>query len=256
MADEAPRADGRGRRPARLRPTGRPTTCGRAWPWRSTSTTWSPPLRLARELQPWFGVAKVGLELYSAAGPEAITRLVELGYDVFVDLKLHDIPTTVDRAARVLGALGARYLTLHAAGGGPDAAGRRRGLPRGRGRRRAAEPTSLGGHRAHERRRRAAAHAAQRVGVGARGRLRRHRVRGRRPRRRSRQLAPAPLARRARHPPGGRARRRPGPRVATPREALDAGADLLVIGRDRHPRPTTPSAAAARPGGVARLSSR
>jgi orotidine-5'-phosphate decarboxylase len=74
-------------------------------------------LRTARELAPWFGIAKVGLELYSAAGPDAITRLRELGLDVFADLKLHDIPTTVGRAARVLGGHGVRYLNMHAAGG-------------------------------------------------------------------------------------------------------------------------------------------
>ncbi len=73
--------------------------------------------RLARELQPWFGVAKVGLELYSAAGPDAVAAMRDLGYDVFLDLKLHDIPNTVGRAARVLGALGVDYLTLHAFGG-------------------------------------------------------------------------------------------------------------------------------------------
>ena len=73
--------------------------------------------RLARELAPWFGVAKVGLELYSAAGPDAVTTMVELGFDVFLDLKLHDIPTTVGRAARVLGGLGAAYVNMHAAGG-------------------------------------------------------------------------------------------------------------------------------------------
>ena len=60
---------------------------------------------------------KVGLELYSAAGPEAITALADMGVEVFADLKLHDIPNTVGRAARVVGALGARYLTLHTAGG-------------------------------------------------------------------------------------------------------------------------------------------
>lgn len=74
-------------------------------------------LRLARDLRPWFGVAKVGLELYSAAGPDVVGALQDLGYDVFCDLKFHDIPTTVGRAARVLGALGARYLNFHAAGG-------------------------------------------------------------------------------------------------------------------------------------------
>jgi orotidine-5'-phosphate decarboxylase len=73
--------------------------------------------RLARELKPWFGVAKVGLELFSAAGPEVIGILRGQGYDVFLDLKLHDIPTTVGKSARVLGALGVDYLTFHAFGG-------------------------------------------------------------------------------------------------------------------------------------------
>ncbi len=75
-------------------------------------------LRTAKALKPWFGVAKIGLELYTAAGPTAVGKLRELGYQVFVDVKLHDIPTTVHRAARVLGALGAEYVTLHAQGGG------------------------------------------------------------------------------------------------------------------------------------------
>ena len=74
-------------------------------------------LRLARELLPWIGVAKVGLELYSAAGPDIVGGLNDLGLDVFCDLKLHDIPTTVGKAARVIGALGARYLNFHAQGG-------------------------------------------------------------------------------------------------------------------------------------------
>lgn len=74
-------------------------------------------LRLARDLQPWFGVAKVGLELYSAAGPDIIGALADLGFEVFADLKFHDIPTTVGRAARVVGALGATYLNFHAQGG-------------------------------------------------------------------------------------------------------------------------------------------
>ncbi len=76
-------------------------------------------LRLARELQPWFGVAKVGLELYSAFGPDIVGALSDMGYLVFADLKFHDIPTTVGRAARVVGSLGARYLNFHAQGGVP-----------------------------------------------------------------------------------------------------------------------------------------
>lgn len=76
-----------------------------------------PALRLARQLQPWFRTAKVGLELFSASGPDAVTSVADLGYDIFLDLKLHDIPTTVRKAARVIGALGASYLTLHARSG-------------------------------------------------------------------------------------------------------------------------------------------
>lgn len=73
--------------------------------------------RLAKELSPWFGVAKVGLELFSAAGPAVVQMLIDDGYDVFLDLKMADIPTTVRKAARVLGALGVSYLTLHAFAG-------------------------------------------------------------------------------------------------------------------------------------------
>jgi orotidine-5'-phosphate decarboxylase len=73
--------------------------------------------QLAKEVAPWFGVAKVGLELYSAAGPDAIARMRALDLEVFADIKLHDIPTTVGRAARVFGRLGVQYLNFHAAGG-------------------------------------------------------------------------------------------------------------------------------------------
>jgi orotidine-5'-phosphate decarboxylase len=73
--------------------------------------------RMAAALAPWIGVAKVGLELYGAAGPSAVTALRADGFRVFLDAKLHDIPTTVGRAARVLGRLGIGYLNLHAAGG-------------------------------------------------------------------------------------------------------------------------------------------
>jgi orotidine 5'-phosphate decarboxylase subfamily 1 len=74
-------------------------------------------LRLAKRLQPYFATAKVGLELFSAAGPDAVASISDLGYDIFLDLKLHDIPTTVRKAARVIGALGTSYLTLHARSG-------------------------------------------------------------------------------------------------------------------------------------------
>ena len=73
--------------------------------------------RLARALAGHFRVAKIGSELYAAAGPEAVGAMIDMGYEVFCDLKLHDIPNTVNRAARVLGELGVSYLTVHAAGG-------------------------------------------------------------------------------------------------------------------------------------------
>ena len=74
-------------------------------------------LALAQKLTPWFGVAKVGYELYAAAGPAVVEKLRGENMEVFLDLKLHDIPTTVRRGARLLGRLGASYLNFHAAGG-------------------------------------------------------------------------------------------------------------------------------------------
>jgi orotidine-5'-phosphate decarboxylase len=63
------------------------------------------------------GVLKVGLELFVSAGPRAIELGKRFGCDVFLDLKLHDIPETVERAVAAAAAHGVRYLTLHAAGG-------------------------------------------------------------------------------------------------------------------------------------------
>lgn len=74
-------------------------------------------LRLAERLDPGRCRVKVGLELYTAAGPRVIGGLVERGFDVFLDLKLHDIPNTVAGAARAAAALGCWMLTVHAAGG-------------------------------------------------------------------------------------------------------------------------------------------
>lgn len=70
---------------------------------------------LARAIGDAAGTYKVGLELFAAAGPEAV-RAIDA--PVFLDLKLHDIPTTVARATREVAAgLGAAYLTVHAVGG-------------------------------------------------------------------------------------------------------------------------------------------
>jgi len=74
-------------------------------------------LALAERVAPWFGVAKVGMELYAEAGPAAFEALRDKGFRVFADLKLHDIPTTVGRAARALGRRRIDFLNFHAAGG-------------------------------------------------------------------------------------------------------------------------------------------
>lgn len=71
----------------------------------------------ARLVAPHVGVLKVGLELFMAEGPLAIALCHDLGLDVFLDLKLHDIPETVGRAVKSAASLGIRYLTVHAHGG-------------------------------------------------------------------------------------------------------------------------------------------
>ena len=72
---------------------------------------------LADRLHPWFGVVKVGLELFCLAGPAAVEKLAAPDRRIFLDLKLHDIPTTVGKAARQVGRLGVGFVTLHSAGG-------------------------------------------------------------------------------------------------------------------------------------------
>jgi len=71
----------------------------------------------ARVVASSIGVLKVGLELFVSEGPAAIAACHDLGLEVFLDLKLHDIPETVGRAVQNAAELGARYLTVHAQGG-------------------------------------------------------------------------------------------------------------------------------------------
>jgi orotidine-5'-phosphate decarboxylase len=75
-------------------------------------------MALARVLGDSCRFYKVGLELFTAAGPAVVQTLQdELGADVFLDLKLHDIPNTVAGAVRSAASLGVRLLTVHASGG-------------------------------------------------------------------------------------------------------------------------------------------
>ena len=74
-------------------------------------------LSLARQLQGHARWVKVGMTLFYAEGPSIVHALRDMGFDVFVDLKLHDIPHQVQGAARSLAVLGAGMMTVHASGG-------------------------------------------------------------------------------------------------------------------------------------------
>ena len=74
-------------------------------------------VRLAKRVAPHVGAFKVGLGLLHGAGPGVAAALVDRGKPVFADAKLHDIPTQVGAAARQLGRLGVRWVTSHVSGG-------------------------------------------------------------------------------------------------------------------------------------------
>jgi orotidine-5'-phosphate decarboxylase len=71
---------------------------------------------------------KVGLQLYTSAGPDIVRELVGCGKKVFLDLKLHDIPNTVRHAAAAAADLGVDMLTVHATGGSEMIGAAREGL--------------------------------------------------------------------------------------------------------------------------------
>ncbi len=79
--------------------------------------SWREAEPFARAIAPAVGMLKVGLELFAAEGPLAVRGAAALGRPVFLDLKLHDIPSTVEGAARAAAATGAALVTVHAAGG-------------------------------------------------------------------------------------------------------------------------------------------
>ena len=74
-------------------------------------------LALAARLDPKLCRVKVGKELFVAGGPDPVRALVERGFDVFLDLKFHDIPNTVAQACAAATRLGVWMLNVHASGG-------------------------------------------------------------------------------------------------------------------------------------------
>ena len=206
----------------------------------STSRAWTRRSSSPRRLRPWFATVKVGLELFSAEGPLAVDALLDEGFRVFLDLKLHDIPTTVARAARRIGSLGVWYRDRARGRRRRDAARSRGRLRGGMGdapSRTATRPQDglgrhLGGDGAHERGRgRVQSCSATRALLAARQRLSRCHLRRRRTSPSSARRAPSLLT----VVPGIRLTGSSGDDQARVGDAgvraFGAGADLLVVGR-------------------------
>jgi orotidine-5'-phosphate decarboxylase len=184
-------------------------------------------VKLADRLDPWFGVVKIGLELFAGSGPAAVEALAAPGRRLFLDLKLHDIPNTVEKAARQVGRLGVRFVTLHAAGGVDMLRAGVAGLAAGAADAGADEPPVALGVTVLTSEPDAAAFPARLDAVvagGCGGVVCSVRALAE-VKRRSPLLAVVPGIRL----PGGASHDQA--RVGTPAEAIAAGADLLVVGR-------------------------
>ena len=74
-------------------------------------------LKLAQQIAPAVGAFKIGKELFTSAGPDIVRRVRDTGANVFLDLKFHDIPNTVAKAVAAAVRLHVQMLTIHASGG-------------------------------------------------------------------------------------------------------------------------------------------
>jgi orotidine-5'-phosphate decarboxylase len=77
----------------------------------------SPALALAERLQPSLCRLKVGKELFTSTGPALLEQLMKRGFEIFLDLKFHDIPNTTAQACKVAASLGVWMVNVHALGG-------------------------------------------------------------------------------------------------------------------------------------------
>jgi orotidine-5'-phosphate decarboxylase len=184
---------------------------------------------LAASLADVAGLLKVGLQLFVANGPPAVHAIRRYG-PVFLDLKLHDIPATVGRAAREAGRLGPALLTVHALGGEPMVRAAVEGAAQGAEERGHEQPrvvgvtvlSSVGGESLAS----PSSLAFEAVSAGASGVV----VSGDDVREVREVLGPEPII----VVPGirpGSLRSNDHVRVLTPREAISSGADYLVVGR-------------------------
>ena len=193
----------------------------------------APALRMARALRSLVRTVKIGSALFTACGPDIIRRVRTLGFQIMLDLKFHDIPSTVELSCRAAVRQRVSILTVHGAGGEEMLAAAVRGAGDEAARLRTAKPavlavtilTSVGAEGARTRREvlRLAQVAARAGCDGVVASAQEAPVLRRRVGRRLAILCPG-----IRPASGSRKDQR---RVATPAAALAAGADWLVVGR-------------------------
>jgi orotidine-5'-phosphate decarboxylase len=197
---------------------------------------------LAASIASHVGMLKVGLELFTAVGPAAVER-IRPHAPVFLDLKLHDIPNTVRRAAANAGQLGAAVLTVHALGGPEMVTAAVEGAAEGASRAGVDPPRVVAvtvlSSLAEAAGASPASLAFEAVTAGAAGAV----VSGDDVRVVREALGPDPVLVVPGIRPSGQAGNDHA-RVLTPAEALERGADWLVVGRPVTEAPD-PSAAAA-----------
>lgn len=190
---------------------------------------------LVRRLSPERCWLKVGLELYIAAGAAFVRELVDGRFDVFLDLKLHDIPNTVEGACRQASMLGVSLLTVHCLGGRAMLEAARRGVSAGANRPRVVGVTVLTSLAAEDMRELGFADELQQRTQALAELARDSGLDGV-------VCAPTEATKLRRHFGAGFLLVTPGVRPAgsaaadqrrmlTPGQAITAGADLLVIGR-------------------------